>query len=180
MGLWWRKGPSKLKLNCSGLYHPSSNQAVMSRGWTNLLLCMALNFIDKQSSRYRVFLHFWRKENGQKCLQSQTDASRKRPVKPGLTHHEKTDASLYACFGAKRFFFLQNSLKILPMKEMHLIVLITVHVKNWPQRSKRFNQLLKSKIQLLTALADRLSYRPKFMQFRVSVHYTPLPLFPSG
>ena len=48
---------------------------------------------------------FWRKENGQKCLQSQTDASRKRPLNPGLMHHEKTDASFYACSGAKRLFF---------------------------------------------------------------------------
>ena len=58
------------------------------------------------------------------------------------------------------------------MKEMHLIVLIIVHVKNWLQRSKRFYQLLKSKIQPLTARAERLSYRPKFMQLQVSVYYT--------
>ena len=30
--------------------------------------------------------------------------------------------------------------------------------QNWPQRSKRFNQPLKSKIQPQTALADRLIY----------------------
>ena len=54
-------------------------------------------------------------------------------------------------------FFL-NSKKIFPTKEMHSIALIIVHVKNWPQRSKRFNQPLKSKIQLQTAHADRLTY----------------------
>ena len=48
--------------------------------------------------------------------------------------------------------------KDIPTKEMHSIALIIVHVKNWPQRSKRFNQLLKSKIQPLTARADRLTY----------------------
>ena len=26
---------------------------------------------------------------------------KKCPLKPGLTHHEKTEASFYACFGAK-------------------------------------------------------------------------------
>ena len=44
------------------------------------------------------------------------------------------------------FFFFFNSGKIFPVKEMHSIVLIILHVKNWPERSKRFNQLLKSKI----------------------------------
>ena len=39
-----------------------------------------------------------------------------------------------------------NSRKIFPTKEMHSIALIILHVKNWPQRSKRFNQLLKSEI----------------------------------
>ena len=58
------------------------------------------------------------------------------------------------------------------MKEMHSITLIIVHVKNWPQRSKRFNQPLKSKIQSQTARADRLPYWPKLMQFRAGVHYT--------
>ena len=43
-------------------------------------------------------------------------------------------------------FFFFNSRKIFPTKEMHSIALIILHVKNWPQRSKRFNQLLKSKI----------------------------------
>ena len=44
------------------------------------------------------------------------------------------------------FFFFFNSRKIFPTKEMHSVTLIILHVKNWPQRSKRFNQLLKSKI----------------------------------
>ena len=41
-----------------------------------------------------------------------------------------------------------NSRKIFPTKEMHSIALKihVLHVKNWPQRSKRFNQPLKSKI----------------------------------
>ena len=42
------------------------------------------------------------------------------------------------------FFF--NSRKIFPTKEMHSIILIILHVKNWPERSKRFNQVLVSKI----------------------------------
>ena len=41
------------------------------------------------------------------------------------------------------FFY---SRKIYLTKEMHSIALIILHVKNWPQRSKRFNQLLKSKV----------------------------------
>ena len=43
-------------------------------------------------------------------------------------------------------FFFFNSRKIFPTKEMHSIALIILHVKNWPQRLKPFNQLLKSKI----------------------------------
>ena len=39
-----------------------------------------------------------------------------------------------------------NSRKIFPTKEMYSIELIILHVKNWPQRSKRLNQLLKSEI----------------------------------
>ena len=39
-----------------------------------------------------------------------------------------------------------NSRKIFPTKEMHSITLIILHVKNWPQISKRINQLLKSEI----------------------------------
>ena len=40
-----------------------------------------------------------------KHIQSQTDAARKRPLKPVLTHHEKMDASLlYIYFRAKDFF----------------------------------------------------------------------------
>ena len=74
-------------------------------------------------------------------------------------------------FWSKKIFF-SNSRKIFPTKEMHSIALIIVHVKNWPQRSKRFNQPLKSKIQPLTARADRLTFWPKLMQFRVGVHYT--------
>ena len=42
------------------------------------------------------------------------------------------------------FFF--NSKKIFPTEEMHLIPLIILHVKNWSQRSKPFNELLKSEI----------------------------------
>ena len=57
-------------------------------------------------------------------------------------------------------------------KEMHSVALIIFHDKNWSQRSKRFIQLLKSKIQLLTAHADRLTYLPKLVQFPVGVHYT--------
>ena len=56
------------------------------------------------------------------------------------------------------FFFKFYSRNIFPTKEMHSIVLIILHVKNWPKRSKRFNQLLKSKIKPLTAHADRLPY----------------------
>ena len=33
-----------------------------------------------------------------------------------------------------------NSRKIFPTKEMHSIALIILHVRNWPQRSKHFNQ----------------------------------------
>ena len=54
------------------------------------------------------------------------------------------------------FFF--SSRKIFQTKEMHSVALIRLHVKNWPQRSKRFNQLFKSKIKPLTARADRLPY----------------------
>ena len=57
---------------------------------------------------------------------------------------------------AKRVF--SNSRKIFPTKEMLSIALIIAHVKSWPQRSKLFNQLLKSKSQPLTARADRLTY----------------------
>ena len=42
------------------------------------------------------------------------------------------------------FFFYSR--KIFPPTEMHSIALIILHVKNWLQRSKHFNQLLKSKI----------------------------------
>ena len=88
---------------------------------------------------------FWRKENGQKPLQSKTDVSRKRPLKQGLTHHEKTVVSLYALFWSKTVFY-SNSGKIIPTKEMRSIALIKVHVKNWLQRAKWFSQPLKSKI----------------------------------
>ena len=37
---------------------------------------------------------------------------------------------------------------------------------------QHFNQLLKSKIQPLTAHADRLTFLPKLMQFRLGVYYT--------
>ena len=79
------------------------------------------------------------------------------------------DASFYACFGANDFFL--NSRKIFTTQEMHSIALIKGHVNNWPQRTKRFNQLLKSKIQQLTASVGGLTYLPKLMQFRVCVHY---------
>ena len=133
---------------------------------------------------------FWCKENGQKRLQSQTDESRKRSLKPGLTHREKMDASfLRMCWSKKNFFIKvqylvvggklnlssfthSNSRKIFQTKEMHSIALIIVHTKNWPQRSKLFNQLLRSKIQPLTAHADRLHFCPKLMQFRVGVYCT--------
>ena len=41
------------------------------------------------------------------------------------------------------FFFFFNSRKIFPMDEMRSVALIILYVKNWPQRSKHFNQLLK-------------------------------------
>ena len=41
------------------------------------------------------------------------------------------------------FFFFLNSRKIFPRDEMRSVALIILYVKNWPQRSKRFNQLLK-------------------------------------
>ena len=53
------------------------------------------------------FLYVHRKagsENGQKRLQSQTDASRKCPLKPGLTR-EKTDASFLRIYGINKSFF---------------------------------------------------------------------------
>ena len=43
----------------------------------------------------------------------------------------------------KEGFFFFNSRKIVPTDEMRSVALIILYVKNWPQRSKRFNQLLK-------------------------------------
>ena len=91
-------------------------------------------------------------------------------------HHAMPAALLFThVLGQKEFFFkfqylvvggklnpssftLSDSRKIFQTKQIHSIVLIIVHVKNWPQRSKRFNQLLKSKIQPLAACADRLTF----------------------
>ena len=36
-----------------------------------------------------------------------------------------------------------NSRKIFPTDEMCSVALIILYIKNWPQRSKRFNKLLK-------------------------------------
>ena len=60
------------------------------------------------------FCVFDAKKMGKNAYSLTPDASRKRPVKPGLTHHEKMDASFYACFGAKRFFFFSKFLKDIP------------------------------------------------------------------
>ena len=64
-----------------------------------------------------------------------------------LTHYEKTEPSFFP------FFAFSISGKVCPTKEMRSIALIVVHVKKRPQRSKRFNQLLKSKFEPLTACA---------------------------
>ena len=53
--------------------------------------------------------------------------------------------------------FFSNFRKIFQTKEMHLIALIKVYFNNWPPKSKRFNHLLKTKIQPLTARADAIS-----------------------
>ena len=96
----------------------------------------------------------------------------------------------YACVGAKRVFFFQISVpccwlevksefihslefqKDIPNERNALSCTDMCPCQNWPQRSKRFNQLLKTKIQPLTACADRLTFLPKLMQFPVGVYYT--------
>ena len=101
------------------------------------------------------FCVFDAKKMGKKRLQSQTDASKKRPLKPGLTHREKTDASfLHMCWSKKCFFFFfkfqyffvggklnpssfthSNSRKIFQTKEMHSIALINSPCQKLAQRS---------------------------------------------
>ena len=59
----------------------------------------------------------------------------------------------------KNLFFFKFK-KDIPNERNALIALRihVLHVKNRPQRSKLFNQLLKLKIYLLRARADRLTY----------------------
>ena len=78
-------------------------------------------------------------------MQSKTDASQKRPLKSGLTHHEKTEGSFYACFGAKRFFF-SNSRKIFPMKEMRSIALIKSPCPNLATKINAFQSASEVKV----------------------------------
>ena len=56
------------------------------------------------------------------------------------TYLVRTFSSLVQKEGS--FSFL-NSRKIFPTDEMRSVALIILYVKNWPQKSKRFNQLLK-------------------------------------
>ena len=59
------------------------------------------------------------------------------------TYLVRTFSSLVQKEGFFFFFFFLNSRKIFPTDEMRSVALIILYVKNWPQRSKRFNQLLK-------------------------------------
>ena len=58
------------------------------------------------------------------------------------TYLVRTFLSLVQKEGFVVLFFL-NSEKIFPTDEMRSVALIILYVKNWPQRSKRFSQLLK-------------------------------------
>ena len=63
-----------------------------------------------------------------------------------LSSHVSEESFVYLVQNESFFFLIFNSRKIVPTKEMPSIALIILRVKNWPQRSKPFDQLLKSKI----------------------------------
>ena len=101
-------------------------------GLNETYLCPAHNFVVGPASgmvRYKdlVFHPFVRSHQGAILLKA-------------------LDGGISVLWNISFLVFFSNFRMILPTKEMHTIALIILRVKNWPQRSKRFNQLLKSKI----------------------------------
>ena len=135
-------------------------------------LCFPRSASDMpQSSRYWEFFAFLTQRKWVKMPTVSNRWVKKTPTETRIDASCKNGCVILRMFWSQKIFF-SNSRKIFPTKEMHWIALMIVPVKNWPQRSKRFSQPLKSKSQPQMARADRLTYWPKLMQFLVGVHYT--------